>query len=301
MRWRMAERHQWQAVERLRGRRPGFLEEVLARIRDDGPIVAGDLDQRVGPKGAWWDWDDGKLALEVLFHMGEVAGVRRPNDFARLYDLAERVIPPEVLAIPTPSEADARKELLVLAARHHGVATLEDLTDYHRQKNVPCRPLLRELVDDGRLLDASVEGWSRPGYLHPDVTRPRRVAARALLTPFDPVVWNRDRALRLFDFDYKIEIYVPKPKRKYGYYVLPFLLGDRLVGRVDLKADRARSVLLVPGAFAEPGVDVDQAAEQLAIELRAMAGWLDLTAGIEVGPRGDLSGPLRRALTSTSA
>jgi hypothetical protein len=300
MRWRMAERHQWQRVERLRARRPGFLEEVLARIRDDGPLVAGDLDQRVGPKGAWWDWDDGKLALEVLFHMGEVAGVRRPNDFARVYDLAERVIPPEVLAIPTPSEADARKELLVLAARHHGVATLEDLTDYHRQKNVPCRPLLRELVDDGRLVEASIEGWNRPGYLHPDAARPRRVDARALLTPFDPVVWNRDRALRLFDFDYKIEIYVPKPKRKYGYYVLPFLLGDRLVGRVDLKADRTRGVLLVPGAFAEAGVDVHQAAEQLATELRAMASWLDLDAGIEVASNGNLSAPLRQALTSTS-
>lgn len=296
MRWRMAERHQWQAVERLRARRPGFLDEVLARIRDDGPIVAGDLDQRVGPKGAWWDWDDGKIALEVLFHRGEVAGVRRPNDFARVYDLAERVIPPEVLAIPTPSEPDARKELLVLAARHHGVATLEDLTDYHRQKNAPCRPLLRELVEDGRLLDASVEGWSRPAYLHPDATRTRRVDARALLTPFDPVVWNRDRALRLFDFDYRIEIYVPKPKRRYGYYVLPFLLGERLVGRVDLKADRARSVLLVPGAYAEPGIDVDSAAEQLAIELRSMAAWLDLDAGIEVGPRGDLATPLRHAL-----
>lgn len=296
MRWRMAERHQWQAVERLRARRPGFLDEVLGRIRDDGPIVAGDLDQRVGPKGAWWDWDDGKIALEVLFHRGEVAGVRRPNDFARVYDLAERVIPPEVLAIPTPSEPDARKELLVLAARHHGVATLEDLTDYHRQKNAPCRPLLRELVEDGRLLDASVAGWSRPAYLHPDATRTRRVDARALLTPFDPVVWNRDRALRLFDFDYRIEIYVPKPKRKYGYYVLPFLLGERLVGRVDLKADRARSVLLVPGAYAERGIDVDSAAEQLAIELRAMAAWLDLDAGIEVGPRGDLATPLRHAL-----
>ncbi len=297
LRWRMADGHHYRAIGRLEKRRPGFLDEVLDRMRSDGPIVAGDLDQRVGPKGTWWDWDDGKVALEALFHRGDVAGVRRPNDFARVYDLAERVIPADILATPTPSEADARKELLVLAARHHGVGTLEELTDYHRQKNAPCRPLASELVEDGRLLEASVEGWDRPALLHPDAVTPRRIEARALLTPFDPVVWKRDRAQRLFDFDYKIEIYVPKPKRKYGYYVLPFLLGDRLVGRVDLKADRARSVLMVPGAFAEPGVDIDAAAEALAVGLRSMAAWLELESGIEVGTRGELATPLRRALT----
>ena len=297
LRWRMADHHHYRAIARLEQRRPGFLDEVVDRIRSDGPVVAGDLDERVGPKGAWWDWDDGKVALEALFHRGEVAAVRRPNDFARLYDLAERVIPAEVLAVPTPSESDARKELLVLAARHHGVGTLEDLTDYHRQKNAPCKPLVSELVEEGRLLDASVEGWNRPALLHPDAVTPRRVEARALLTPFDPVVWKRDRALRLFDFDYKIEIYVPKPKRRYGYYVLPFLLGDRLVGRVDLKADRARSVLLVPGAYAEPGVDIGSAAEALGVELRSMAVWLGLEAGIEVGKRGEIATPLRRAVS----
>jgi uncharacterized protein YcaQ len=301
LRWRMADHHHYRAIARLEQRRPGFLGEVLDRIRSDGPVVAGDLDERVGPKGAWWDWDDGKVALEALFQRGEVAAVRRPNDFARLYDLAERVIPTEVLAVPTPPESDARKELLVLAARHHGVGTLEDLTDYHRQKNAPCKPLVRELVEEGRLLDASVEGWNRPALLHPDAVTPRRVEARALLTPFDPVVWNRDRAHRLFDFDYKIEIYVPKPKRRYGYYVLPFLLGDRLVGRVDLKADRARSVLLVPGVYAEPGVDTGSTAEALGVELRSMATWLGLEAGIEVGDRGDLAIPLRRSLAGASA
>jgi uncharacterized protein YcaQ len=301
LRWRMADHHHYRAIARLEQRRPGFLGEVLDRIRSDGPVVAGDLDERVGPKGAWWDWDDGKVALEALFQRGEVAAVRRPNDFARLYDLAERVIPTEVLAVPTPPESDARKELLVLAARHHGVGTLEDLTDYHRQKNAPCKPLVRELVEEGRLLDASVEGWNRPALLHPDAVTPRRVEARALLTPVDPVVWNRDRAHRLFDFDYKIEIYVPKPKRRYGYYVLPFLLGDRLVGRVDLKADRARSVLLVPGVYAEPGVDTGSTAEALGVELRSMATWLGLEAGIEVGDRGDLAIPLRRSLAGASA
>jgi uncharacterized protein YcaQ len=263
--------------------------------------VAGDLDQRVGPKGPWWDWDDGKLALEVLFHQGRVAAVRRPNDFSRVYDLAERVIPAAVLEAPTPPVAEARKELLVRAARHHGVATLEDLTDYHRQKNVPCRPLLRELVAEGRLIEAVVEGWDRPAYLHPDATRPRRVDGRALLSPFDPVVWYRHRAQRVFSFEYRIEIYVPKAKRRYGYYVLPFLLGDRLVARVDLKADRARDRLLVPGAHAEPGVDHRAVAEQLALELTTMADWLGLVDGIEVGTHGDLTAPLRAVLAAPAA
>jgi uncharacterized protein YcaQ len=211
LRWSMADDHRWKTVNRLRDRRPALLDEVLARIRDDGPLVAGDLQQRVGPKGTWWDWDDGKIALEYLFHRGALAATRRSADFARIYDLAERVIPAEILAHPTPSEDDARKELLVRAARHHGVGTLEDLTDYHRQKNAPCRPLFRELVEEGRLLDAAVEGWSRPAYLHPAATTPRRIDRCALLSPFDPVVWFRDRGERLFGFHYRIEIYVPKP------------------------------------------------------------------------------------------
>jgi uncharacterized protein YcaQ len=294
----MAERHQWNQLERFRARRPGFIEEVLARVRSDGPIVAGELDQRVGQKGPWWDWDDGKLALELLFHTGEVACVRRPNDFARVYDVAERVIPAEVLAAPTPPEADARKELLVLAARHCAVGTLEDLADYHRQKNVTCRPLLRELVEDGRLHEVTVEGWDRPAYLHPQAARPRRVDARTVLSPFDPVVWNRARAERLFDFEYRIEIYVPGPKRRYGYYVLPFLLGDTLVARVDLKADRKAGLLLVQAAHTEPDAP-PHTAEALAAELELMAGWLGL-GGVSVVDRGDLAPALRPALASVA-
>ncbi len=262
------------------------------RIRDEGPLVAGDLKQRVGPKGAWWDWDDGKIALEYLFFAGEVAAIRRPNDFARTYDLAHRVIPADILALPTPSEIEARKELLVRAARHHGIATFEDLTDYHRQRNPPCRPLIGELVEEGRLIETSVEGWSKPAYLHPDAVMPRRVSARALLSPFDPLVWNRDRTERLFGFRYRIEIYVPAPERQYGYYVLPFLLGDELVARVDLKADRATGRLLVQSAFGEPGIDEAYVAAELAAELEAMAGWLGLDRGVEVMPRGDLADAL---------
>jgi uncharacterized protein YcaQ len=295
LRWSMHRAHRWRAVEALRHRRPEFIDQVRIRIRDEGPVVAGDLQQRVGPKGTWWDWDDGKVALEYLFHTGELAATRRPNDFARVYDLAERVIPPEILTLPTPPEIDSRKELLVRAARHHGIATFEDLTDYHRQRNPPCRPLLRELVEEGRLIETTVEGWGRPAYLHPDATLPRRVRARALLSPFDPVVWNRDRTERLFGFRYRIEIYTPAAKRQYGYYVLPFLLGERIVARVDLKADRANRRLLVQGAFGEPGTDPALVASELAAELALMAQWLGLDDGVEVADRGDLASPLRHA------
>jgi len=298
LRWRMADGHLWRSVQGLERRRPGYLEEVLAHVRDEGAIVAGDLDQRVGPKGSWWDWDDGKLALELLFHQGRVAAVRRSSDFARVYDLAERVIPAEILAHPTPPEADARKELLLRAALHHGVGTLADLCDYHRQLPTVCKPLVAELVEEGRLLAVKIEGWNKPAFLHPAATRPRRVAARALLSPFDPVVWFRDRAERLFGFHYRIEIYTPKSKRQYGYYVLPFLLGDELVGRVDLKADRANRTLLVQSAWGEPGIDDGYVAAELTAELRSMASWLDLDNGIDAVPRGDLTPALSRALAS---
>jgi hypothetical protein len=293
-RWRMQSDHRWGDVRRLAERRPGFVDEVYRRVEAVGPIAASELEQRVGPKGSWWDWDDGKVALEHLFWSGRIAAVRRPTDFARLYDIAERVIPADVLARPTPSEHEARKELLVMAARHHGVGTADDLADYHRQKPHVCRPLLLELVEEGRLLHVQVEGWGKPTYLHPDAAVPKRVAARALLSPFDPLVWHRDRVERLFGFRYRIEIYVPQPKRRYGYYVLPFLLGDRLVARTDLKADRQRRVLMVQGAFAEPGAPVDEVADALAAELHLMAGWLGLER-VEVGSRGNLVSPLTTA------
>ncbi len=255
-RWRMAAEHQWKGMRAFEDRRPGFLDEVEQLVRDTGPVAAGDLRQRNGPKGTWWDWDDGKIALEHLFHHGRVSARRRRSDFARLYDVPERMLPAEVLARPTPPEREARKELLMLAAAHHGLATLSDLADYHRQKPTVVRALAAELVEEGRLVPVEVEGWAnstlQPTFLHPDARRPRRVEARALLSPFDPVVWHRDRTQRLFDFHYRIEIYVPAPKRQYGYYVLPFLLGDRLVARVDLKADRARGTLLVRSAWPEP-------------------------------------------------
>ena len=294
-RWKMASDHRWERYWTLTTRRPAFIEDVYRRIADDGPLASGDFSERVGKKGAWWDWDDAKVALEYLFWKGRVTATRRANDFARIYDLTERVIPAEVLARPVPPERDARKQLLELAARHHGVGTFTDLTDYHRQKNPPAKPLVAELVEEGTLLEVQVEGWNQPGYLHHEARIPRRINACALLSPFDPVVWNRDRTHRLFGFHYRIEIYTPQPKRVYGYYVLPILWGDNVVGRLDMKADRQAGALLVQGSFAEPGVPTGPLADDLAHELHLMAGWLGLDA-VEVLPRGELASTLREAV-----
>ena len=292
-RWKMELEHRWGAVERLKQQRPELLEQVLARIEADGPVVSGEFNSRVGPKGTWWDWDDAKVALEHLFWSGKVTARRRPNDFARLYQLTERWIPKAALEHPVPSEHDARKQLLMLAARHHGIGTFGDFADYHRQNKPIARPLFAELVEEGRLLPVTVEGWKQQGYLHPEARRPRRIGARALLSPFDSLVFNRDRTEQIFGFRYRIEIYVPPPKRIHGYYVLPFLLGDELVARVDLKSDRQRSTLLVQGSYAEPGVPDEVVVPELAAELQLMASWLGLEH-VEVKPRGDLAGALAR-------
>jgi uncharacterized protein YcaQ len=290
-RWRMREPFPWPSFRRRVEEQRDYLEQVYQRVVDDGPLVAGDLKARVGKKGTWWDHDDGKTALEALFYVGRITARRRPHDFARVYDLPERMIAAEVLARAALPEHEARKELLVLAARYHGVGTFKDLTDYHRIMPTRSKQALSELVKEGRLLAAGVDGWDRPAYLHPEARLPRRVNARALLSPFDPLVWTRERALRMFGFHYRIEIYTPAPKRQYGYYVLPFLLGDELVGRVDLKADRANGALLVQSAWAEPGVNERDVAGELMEELRLMASWLELDR-IEVTGRGDLGSRL---------
>lgn len=294
-RFQMARDHKWGRYWNLIERRPGYIESVLDRIRVDGPVVAGELSERAGKKGPWWDWDDAKVALEHLFWNGQVTATRRPSDFARVYDLPERVLPAHVLAMPDTPEREARKQLLVLAAQHLGIGTADDLVDYHRQKLTPCKPLLAELVEEGALVLTSVDGWAKPAYLHPAASRPRRIDAVAVLSPFDPVVWQRERAERMFGFHYRIEIYTPAPKRQFGYYVLPVLMDETLVGRVDLKADRAGGALLVQGAYAEPGAPAGQIAERLAPELWTMAAWLGLHR-VVVGPRGDLASPLGEAV-----
>jgi uncharacterized protein YcaQ len=291
-RWRMREPFPWPGFRRRVQLQGDYIEEVYQRVVKEGPLVAGDLKARVGKKGTWWDHDDGKTALEALFYLGRITARRRPHDFARLYDLQERMIPAEALAHPALPEHEARKELLVLAAKYHGVGTRQDLADYHRLTPTLCKQALTELVEEGRLLPVTVRDWDRPAYLHPEARLRRRISARALLSPFDPVVWTRDRALRIFGFHYRIEIYTPTPKRQYGYYVLPFLLGDELVGRVDLKADRANRALLVQSAWAEPGVNERDVAAGLMEELRLMVSWLELDR-IEVTGRGDLGPSLR--------
>jgi uncharacterized protein YcaQ len=279
----------WPSVERMLERHPEFVEEVLESIRASGPVRVGDLD-RNERSGSWWGWSDAKLALEYLFLTGRVTTTDRPG-FQRVYDLPERVHP-GVLDEQVVPEEEAHVELMRLAATAYGVGTVHDLADYYRIKIGPARVALERLLAEGAVEEVQVEGWRPPAYVPADLTIPRRVDARALLAPFDPMVWFRDRAERLFDFHYRIEIYVPAPKRVFGYYVLPFLLGDQLVARVDLKADRKAGALLARGVFAEPDTDRDLVARNLWTELCELAGWLGL-GDVVVGENGDLVEPLR--------
>jgi uncharacterized protein YcaQ len=279
----------------IQKKNPHFLDEVLQRVRVEGPIVASDISTRRGPKGPWWDWDMGKRALEVLFWRGDVTAYRRASDFARVYDIADRVLPVDVLDAPSPTEHESRKQLLLLAAKACGVATARDLADYHRQKPKECVHIVDELVTNGELDAVRVHGWRDTAYVLPDTSIPRNVSARALLSPFDSLIWHRPRVERLFDFHYRLEIYTPAEKRTFGYYVLPFLLDEQLVGRVDLKADRHAGVLRVQGAYKEDGVDVSRVAHQLSMELQEMAKWLNLP-DVQVQRKGNLATPLRQCL-----
>ncbi len=300
LRWRMARADAlaWKGVARLAAEQPELLEFVTGVVRKRGPIRASDLaaSGRRREPGEMWNWSEEKTALEYLFFAGRVCAARRVN-FERLYDLPERVLPREVLEAPTPSQEEAQRQLILIAAKRLGVATEADLGDYFRLPRAESKARVAELAEDGGLVPVRVEGWRQPAYLSTERPRGlrRAAAARALLTPFDSLVWARERTERLFGFRYRIEIYVPAPKRVHGYYVLPFLLGDRLVARVDLKSDRQAGVLRVRGAFAEPNVDTPLVAEELAGELRLLSDWLEL-GGVSVTRKGDLAPALRRAL-----
>jgi uncharacterized protein YcaQ len=266
-----------------------YLAAVLAEVTEVGPLAASQLSEPRRQTGEWWDRRSiGRRALEVLFSDGVLAAWRSPN-FERIYDLTERVIPQAVLDLPTPAEEAAQQELLVLAARSLGVATLADLADYFWLRPARARPRVAELVEEGRLLKVSVEGWREAGFMVAG-TRPRasRRTGATLISPFDSLIWTRDRTQRLFGFHYRIEIYVPGPQRTHGYYVMPLLLGERLVARLDLKADRKGSTLLVAGAYAEPGHETGAVAEAAVAELHRMRRWLGLER-LAIGPRGDLS------------
>jgi hypothetical protein len=279
----------WHFLERWVKEDPGGPERVIEHIRQYGPTRPSDLDSHETGLGPWWEWSPAKLALEGLFLRGRL-GVPTRQNFVRLYDLVERVVPEEHLARELP-EPEQRKELLRRALRHLGVATFADLTDYHRQANQPCKPLIKELVAEGEAVEVEIEGWKEPAYLDPGAVVPRKIESVALLCPFDPVIWFRPRTERLFDFHYRIEIYTPAPKRVFGYYVFAVLVDDQLVGRIDLKADRARSALVVRGAFAEDGQDPGTIGPRISAELKTMAEWLALGT-VEVEDRGDLAAAL---------
>ncbi|HEU4812361.1 MAG TPA: crosslink repair DNA glycosylase YcaQ family protein [Nocardioides sp.] len=284
-----AKRGKWGIVEAD----PELEADLIAEVRDLGPSTARDLDDGLPrTKEHWgWNWSNTRRVLDYLYTVGDLAIAGRNSQFEVLYDVPERVLPAEVLARDTPTLAEANRELVRRAARSHGVATAQCLRDYYRMPVRDAGPAIAELVEEGELVPVTVDGWKRPAYLHRDARVPRRVRARALLSPFDPLVWERARAEALFDFHYRIEIYVPAPQRVHGYYVLPFLLGDRIVARVDLKADRAHGRLVVKAAYAEQGAP-DETAEELSAELRELAGWLDLPE-ITVERRGDLAPALR--------
>ncbi len=297
---RQAHRVRPWGFERFLAQRPDYAEAVLEKVRSRGPLTAADLPEPAGGAPARmsdrWGWGLGvtRSVLEAHFGFGRLAVSDRRGGFARAYDLAERVIPARHRGRP-PERHQAERMLLRLAAGALGIGTARDLADYYRMPPSAARPRLRELVEAGVLREVRVEGWRDPGLLDVGARIPRRAGAAALLSPFDPLVWCRPRVERLFDFAYRIEIYVPKPKRRWGYYVLPFLLGERLVARVDLKADRDQARLLVPAAYLEPHADADPVGTALAAELRTLARWLGLRT-IAVGRRGNLARRLAGAV-----
>ena len=300
LRWRMARARAgegiWGGVARFGRERRAYIDEVLKEIERRGPVTGGNFSE--GPRGApgWWEWSDGKRALEWLFWAGLIT-TRTRRGFERVYDLTERALPARIIDLPTPHEADAQRELVRIAARAVGVATASDLRDYFRLPVADANARVAELVEAGELTPVSVKGWRQPAYLAPGARKPRKVGADALLSPFDNLIWTRDRTERLFGARVRLEIYTPAHKRTHGYYVLPFLEDEAITARVDLKADRQAGVLRVQAAWREPDT-TPETPQRLAGELRRMAGWLGLS-GVEIAERGDLAAALRAEATAS--
>jgi len=299
LRWRMADARQgvgvWKGVARFLTEHRPFIDNALAAIHERGPLSAGELELGERGQGGWWGWSEAKRATECLFWAGELTTATRRGTFERVYGLPERVLPQAIWSAPTPGRDEAHRVLLRRAARALGVATERDLRDYFRMGLADARRGVAELVESGDLIPVEVEGWNQPAYLAPGARRPRKITANALLSPFDNLIWFRERAERLFDVRIRLEIYTPAHKRTHGYYVLPFLQGEAITARVDLKADRKAGVLRVLSAHREPTANA-ATAPALAAELRLMAAWLGL-AGVAVATSGDLA----PALTAETA
>jgi uncharacterized protein YcaQ len=295
-RWKMARAS---AADSAWGRafvaKQDFAKQLLKRLEAEGPCGAGALREAPRNKGSWWDWDDVKVGLEYLFVTGQVSVARRTPGFERLYDLTERVIPKAVLDLPDVPMADARRELLRLAATAHGIGTVKDLCDYFRLLPRDTKPMLHELVEEGALIPTTIRGLKEPAYRSAEAKTPRRVRRSALLSPFDPLVWHRARTSSLWNVDYRIEIYTPAAKRVYGYYCLLFLHDEAIRARVDLKSDRKAGVLRVMAAWREPEGIHAETASALAEQLRQAAVWQGLDDVVVEG-RGDLVADLRAAL-----
>ena len=294
LRWRMREyRHGRWGTEIVK-ENPQLADDIVAAVAELGPSTAGQIEAHLGAeprgaKGPWWDRSDTKWVTEALFAAGVLTTATRVG-FARHYDLTENVLPPEVVARDVDDD-EAVRELTLRAATALGVGTEADIRDYFRLSAPQVKPAIAKLVADGEVERVEVDGWPAPAYLRAGQSVPRRDRGTALLCPFDPLIWFRPRVQRLFQFHYRIEIYTPAAKREFGYYVWPFLLDGRLVGRVDLKAERARDALHVVGAFVEPGESGARVVGALAAELTTMAAWLGLGA-VTVGDRGHLASTL---------
>jgi uncharacterized protein len=298
LRWRMRQYRHGRWGTHIVKANPRLADEIVAAVAEIGPVTAGQIEAHLaaeprGAKGPWWDRSDTKWVAEALFASGVLTTATRVG-FARHYDLTERALPAEIVGREVDDD-EAVRRLALRAASALGVGTEADIRDYFRLSAQQVKPAIAKLVSTGELEPVEVEGWAPPAYLRAGRIVPRHDRGTALLCPFDPLIFFRPRVQRLFDFHYRIEIYTPAPKRQYGYYVWPLLLDGRLVGRVDLKAERARNALHVIGAFVEPGQASSPVVAALAGQLASMASWLDL-AEVTVGDRGDLAGPLAHAL-----
>ncbi len=287
----------WKHLHALARKEPAYIAAVLGEVKARGPLSAGELSDSRPRSGSWWgSRSGGAVALDWLYRIGEL-GIRRSKSFVKRFDLLERIVPEAIRERSTPSLNASLDELLLRSARAHGIGTADCLVDYFRLPVRPAKQRLESLVEDGQLVACAVDGWSESVYRHPDSKLPRSINRAALLSPFDPLVWNRKRIAGLFGFDYRIEIYTPAEKRKFGYYVLPFLMGDRLVGRFDLKNDRERGTLRVLAAHVESDADASLVASAAAIEL---GGLMRLVGArrISVGRRGNLAKALRGEVAS---